>query len=184
MTKFDTKVFLEIQTKGYPAGKKIKCHFWLEGHIIRSKVDDYIKNSLVLSDTYKDYIVHEIKVFNLYITNTKKEDEDFGFLMLDSVTNAVGETKEKKKDVRKIDFKDYTDADIEYVKKKMGEELIMRKYNLIKEEFDFYKDNCQEINIEDVKEVYKKCDGDIYKLRKEKIRENIKDILENKKVVN
>ena len=185
MGMFNTKVFLEIQIMGYPTGKRIKCHFYLEGNVTREKVNDYINNSLRLSDEYKDYPVNDIKVHNLYITNTKNEADDFGNIILDSVSNAVGEVekKETKKDVRKINLKDYTDADIEYVRKKMSEELVMRRYNLLQEEFNFYVANQQEIDIEDAKDAYKRYDGDIFKLRKEKIRENIANMLENKKVV-
>ena len=185
---FNTKVFLEIQVKGFPVGKRIKCHLWLEGEVKRADVDNYIKNSMTLSEEYKKDVIEEIKVFNLCMTNTRKEEENYGDMILDSVSNAVDTESRKlpkktKVDLRGLSLKDYTDLEIEAAKKRLEEELVMRRFSLLREEFEFYKDNQKEINIEDVKDVYKKCDGDIYKLRKEKIRENIKDMLETKKVV-
>jgi hypothetical protein len=185
---FNTKVFLEIQVKGYPVGKRIKCHLWLENEVTRAEVEKYVKGSLIFSDEYKKDTIEEVKIYNLCMTNTKKGEENFGDMILDSVSNAVDtetrrSNKKSKVDLRGLSLKDYTDLEIEAAKKRFEEELVMRRFSLLREEFEFYKDNQTEINIEDVKDVYKKCDGDIYKLRKEKIRENIKDMLKTKEVI-
>ena len=181
---FNTKVFAEIQLKDYPTGKNIKCHFWLENNVTKEEAYNYVKNSLILSESYKDCVVHEIKIFNLLITNNKTSDENFGDIVLDSITNSYQSVvkKDKKVDIKDLNLKDYSESDIEYIRKKMAEELIMRRHNLLLTEFNFYKDNQKEINIEDTKEIYKKYNGDIYKLRKEKIRENLKNMIEKKVV--
>jgi len=177
----DTKVFIELQIKDFPAGKKIKCHFWLKGEgYSKTYIEKYIKENLSLDEYYKNYVIHDIKVFNPITTNTRKSTDNYGVITMDIITILFSkDTKkeEEKKNLRTLKLSDYKTEDIEYLNKKIHIELLMRKYNFNDDEYKFYIANKDEVNIENVKEIYKKCSGDIFKLRKNKIRENITNII-------
>jgi hypothetical protein len=180
MPNLNTKIFLEIRVKDYPIGKNIKCHLWLEGNVSRKEAEEYIKNSLLLTGAYKNYIIHEIYIHNLFITNTKYDvlKENYGELILDSITNSVQteKKKEKKMDITDIKYSELSLKDIESINNKITDEIFKRKYNLNFDEYKFYIDNKEEIDITDIKEAYKKCGGDIFKLRKEKIRDYLNEL--------
>ena len=187
MPLFNTKCYLLIKIKDYPVGKNLKCYVWFEGLMENIDVKNSVKNCLTLSDTYKDYIIKDIEVVSTISTNNMKPEEKFGEITLQSITNVFEgnpkKQKNKKFDIKDIKYSELTDKEIEDLEKKIRKESFKRQYGLSEAEYIFWKGNLNEVKIEDVKEVYKKCDGDIFKLRKAKIRENISNILENKKVV-
>ncbi len=176
----DTKVFIEIQIKDFPAGKKIRCHFWLKGEgYSKADMEKYVKENLSLYEYYKDCVIHDIKVFNPITTNTRKPTDEYGVVTMDVITVLFSkETKKEddKKNLRTLKLSDYKTEDIEYLNKKIYNELLMRRYDLNENEYNFYNINKDEVKIEDVKEVYKNCGGDIYKLRKNKIRDRISNM--------
>ena len=96
---FNTKCYLFIKIKDYPVGKNMKCYVWFEGMIERKEVERRVKNSFKLSETYKDYVIAEINVVNSLVTNTRlKDNENFGDIILESVTNVFdGNPKNKGK---------------------------------------------------------------------------------------
>ena len=187
MPMFNTKCYLLIKVKDYPIGKNLKCYVWFEGLIKDIDVKSSVKNSLTLSDTYKDYSIKEIEVVSTIVTNTMKTEENFGEIILQSITNVFEGNPKKQKD-KKFSFKDIkyselTDKDIEEIDRKLNAEIFKRQHKLSDSEYKFYIENRDEVDLTKVKEIYEKCGGDIFKLRKEKIRENIANLLENKKVV-
>ncbi len=178
----DTKSFIEIRLKDYPVGRKLRCILWLEGMYEKDQVEEYIKSNMVLINQFKDAVIHEVKVFNSILTNCRKEEEKYGELILISViTNYTASNKkkesEKKVDINSLKLHNYSVKEITKLKEKIDDELIMREYHLSDREYEFYKNNNDEVTLNSVKEIYEKCDGDIFKLRKERIRENISNLL-------
>lgn len=184
---FNTKCYLLIKIKEYPIGKNLKCYVWFEGLAENIDIKNSVKNCLTLSDTYKDYAIKDIEVVSTLATNGMKPEEKFGEITLQSITNVFEgnpkKQKNKKHSHNDIKFSDLTDKEIEDIDNKIKKERFKRLNGFSEAEYTFWASNSDEIKIEDVKETYKKCDGDIFKLRKAKIRENISSILENKKVV-
>ena len=188
MPLFNTKCYLLIKIKDYPVGKNLKCYVWFEGLIKDIDVKNSVTNCLTISDTYKDYTIKDIEVVSTISTNNMKPEEKFGEITLQSITN-VFEGNPKKQKSKKIDPKDIkyselTDKEIEDLDRKISKESFKRRNKFTEAEYMFWINNSNEVKIEDAKEVYEKCGGDIFKLRKAKIRENISNMLENKKVVN
>ena len=184
----DTKAYLEIQFKGYPVGKKVRCHIWIKGRVEEERLKEDLKNHLNLFGAFKEEQVHKIKIFNLYLTNSKKDNESYNELIVDSEVDAINlnmlnhNVKESKK-IKNEEFKpatiklvDMKDDDLVKLHERMSEEILRRRYSLTEKEYAFYKDNETDINIWDAKELYKKFDGDIIKLRKQKIREKISNL--------
>jgi hypothetical protein len=185
---FNTKCHLLIKIKDYPIGKNMKCYVWFEGAVDKKEIENKVKNCLTLSETYKDYAIAEISVVNNVMTNTRMEkNENFGEIILQSISNVYEgnpkKQKEKKHSFKDIKYSDLTDKDIEEIDKKLTIEMFKRQHKLNDSEYRFYIENKDEVDLEKVKEVYEKCGGDIFKLRKDKIRENIANLLKNKKVV-
>ena len=187
MPMFNTKCYLLIKIKDYPIGKNLKCYVWFEGLIKDIDVKNSVKNCLTLSDTYKDYAIKDIEVVNTITTNSMQLTEKFGEITLQSITNVFEgnpkKQKDKKYNIKDIKCSELTDKEIEDLEKKINKESFKRRNKFSEAEFLFWADNVNELKIEEVKEVYEKCGGDIFKLRKAKIRENIANMLENKKVV-
>ena len=184
---FNTKCHLLVKIKDYPIGKNMKCYVWFEGAVDKDEVENKVKNSLTLSETYKDYAIAEITVVNTVMTNTRlKKDENFGEIILQTVSNVYEgnpkKQKEKKYDHKIIKYSDLTDKELEDISRKTNKEQFKRQNKFSEAEYVFWTENMLDIKLENIKEVYEKCGGDIFKLRKMKIRENISSILENKKV--
>ncbi|MFW6225953.1 MAG: hypothetical protein ACOC3V_03260 [bacterium] len=183
----DTKAYLEIKFKGYPIGKKVRCHMWVEGKIKEEDFLNKIEKHLSLVDEFKNEILHEIKIFNLYLTNTKKDYEKYNELVINSTIGAVNlninNTKNSKKfknessSPKNIELYKMKDDDVIKLYERLGEEIIRRRYSLTEEEFSFYKDNEKDFDISDTKELYKKYDGDIIKLRKQRIRKKLEEMI-------
>lgn len=184
---FNTKCYVLIKIKDYPIGKNLKCYVWFEGIVKNNEVENYVKNSMTLSETYKNYPIADIKIVSTLATNSMKPEDKFGELILQSITNVYEgnpkKEKEKKYTIKDIDYSKLTDKEIEDIDRKINAEIFKRKHNLNDSEYKFYIANREEVDINNVKEIYEKCDGDIFKFRKERIRENISSMLENKKVV-
>lgn len=185
----DTKTFLEIRTKDYPVGKKLRCVLWLEGMYEKEQIEEYIKSNLILNEHFKDIVIHDIKIFNTVLTNCRKEEEKYGELILISSITTFPSTKndnenkkDKKVELSSLKLHNYSDKELNNLKDKINDEFIMREYKFSNDEYDFYKKNIEEVKLSEVKELFAKCDGDIFKLRKEKIRENLQNILAIKKV--
>lgn len=188
MPLFNTKCYLLIQIKDYPIGKNIRCYTWFEGVMKEKEILEFIKNSLTLSETYNKYTIHDIKVVSILMTNSMESSEKFGELVLLSINNVFeGNSKKPKKEkelsLKDIKYSELTDKEIEEIDRKLNIEIFKRRNKLNDKEFNFYMENKNEVALDNVKEIYEKCGGDIYKLRKDKIRENIASMLENKKVV-
>jgi hypothetical protein len=130
-------------------------------------------------------------VVNSLVTNTRlKDNENFGDIILESVTNVFdgnpknkGKKKGENEITKDIKYSELTDKELDELSFKVNKEQFKRKNKFSEAEYMFWCENMMEIKVEDIKEVYEKCGGDIFKLRKMKIRENISDMLENKKVV-
>lgn len=182
----DTKAYLEIQFKGYPVGKKIRCHIWVQGVISKEQLESDLKKYLSLHGEYKDEIIHKIKVFNCYSTNNKKDNENYLDLIVNSTLDAINlkafnEMKPKKEkdngfSAKTINLTDMKDDDVVKLHERLEEEILRRRYSLTVEEFKFFKENKDEIDISYTKEFYEKCGGDIIKLKKQKIREKINSL--------
>ena len=188
MPLFNTKFILLIKIKDYPIGKNLKCYVWFEGVKKDEEVINHIKNSLTLSEAYKDYIIADMQIVGTLTTNSMQPKEKFGELNLISINNVYEGNPKKQKKEKKFDFKDikYSELnlkDLESIDRKVNTEIFKRQNNLNDDEYKFYMENMKEINLADIKDIYQKCGGDIYKLRKDKIRKNIADIFEAKKVV-
>jgi hypothetical protein len=188
MPMFNTKCVVLIKIKDYPIGKNLKCYVWMEGSVTGVDVQSRVKNFLTLSETYKDYDIKDIEVVSTIMTNTMEMSEKFGELTLMSITNVFEgnpkKQKNKKFDIKDIKYSELTDKEIEDLDRKVSTEAFKRRNKFTDAEFSFWVDNSKDIKIEEVKEIYAKCGGDIFKLRKAKIRENITNMLENKKEVN
>jgi hypothetical protein len=185
---FNTKCYLFIKIKDYPIGKNLKCYVWFEGSVDIKEIEKRVKDSLILSETYKDYAIAEIRIVNSIMTNTKlKEDENFGEIILQSISNVFEGNPKKQKEnkftFKDIKYSDLTDKELDDIDNKLTTEIFKRQHKLSDSEYKFYMENKDEVGLNDVKEIYEKCGGDIFKLRKSRIRENIASILENKKVI-
>jgi hypothetical protein len=186
MSLFNTKVIVLFKIKDYPIGKNLKCYVWFEGDTKDMNIEEKLKSSLVLSESYKNYDIKEIQVVSKVMTNSMPQTDKFGELNLMSISN-VFEGNPKKEKNRKVntttDLSLLTQKELEDLDRKVNKELFKRNNNLNENEYVFYMNNMNDIKLTEVKEIYEKCGGDIYKLRKERIRENISNMLENKKVV-
>lgn len=178
----NTKVYLEIQIKGYPVGKNVRCYIWFEDYLLKEQVEKKLANIISLNDKYKNEKIHKIKVFNCFQTNTKKDDEKFNELIETSVIDAVNlkflndtkpSKKEKTETIETIRLDNLKDDELSKLHRYVINELTIRKYNLTKEEFIFYQKYKEELDLNTVKNEFQKCKGDIVILRKNKIRDKL-----------
>jgi hypothetical protein len=114
---FNTKCYVLIKIKDYPIGKNLKCYVWFKGLVKTDEMEKYVKNSLTLSETYKDYTISEIKVVSTLTTNTMEVEEKFGELILMSITNVYSEDskKENKNTIKNIDYSKLTEKELEEI---------------------------------------------------------------------
>lgn len=184
METLDTKVYLEIRVYGYPVGKKVRCHLWLEGDVGKEHSKIYLENNLELMDEYANATIEGVTVFNAVLSPSRPMDEDYNKLIVKSEVDAFRNKEyvkplniEQKLKLSSIDLSNYNNADITSLRTRLNKELFIREHNLTTEEYDFYVDNSNIVFISDIKEEYKRSNGDTFKLRKNKIRDNISKIL-------
>lgn len=183
MSILDQRSHIEVQLKGYPHGRKVKCHIWTEKNWSRKYLINFVNANLKLEDELEGFIIHDVLIRNTVYTNVrKKKEEDYKTIIIDSITYITMRKKEdKKKDDEKTNLKkvttyNQTDDDIKWMIQTLNDELFMREHELSNDHFEFLTKN-EEVTTENVKELFDKCGGDIFKLRKNRIRENIKNLL-------
>lgn len=187
MSILDQRSHIEVQLKGYPHGRKVKCHIWTEKDWSKKYLTNFVKENLKLEGELEGFIIHDILVRNTVYTNQRhKKNEDYDTIITDSITYITMRKKENKKkddskkeektNLKKVTIYNQTDDDIKWMIQTLNDELFMREHELSNDHFDFLSKN-EEVTLENVKELFEKCGGDIFKLRKSKIRENIKNLL-------
>lgn len=188
MSMLNQRTHIDVQLKGYPHGGKVKCHIWTEKTWNKKYLTNFVQAHLKLDGDLEGFIIHDILIKNTVHTNVRKrKEEDYKTIIIDSITYITmmkkdekkkDEKKEEKTNLKKVTTYNQTDNDIKWLIQTLENELFMREHELSNDHFNFFTNN-EEITLENVKELFEKCDGDIFKLRKNKIRENLKGLLLN-----
>jgi hypothetical protein len=193
MITLDRNAYLDIQLAGYPHGVKLKCHIRTEKNWEKEDFSNFVKENFKISDLddeYKKFVLYDIFVRNIVYTNIKKVEEQYDVIIIDSILKTSikkdnkkkedakkkEDTKEEKTNLKKVTTYNQTDDDIKWLIQTLNDELFMREHELSNDHFKFLIDN-EEITLENVKGLFDECEGDIFKLRKRKIRDNIKELL-------
>jgi len=177
-----TKVNLIVEIKGYPHGKICKLHFWLDGFILKSKIQKYIDEELKFDNLFVDEDdISRCYVDSIHYTNDKSPKEYFGLVIIDSnvsvvpstpkevkVVNSNTKEKEKPLDIKKIETKDLIT-----LRGRIEIELFKREYTLSEAEYEFYYVNKDLIEIKEIKESFKLYGGDAFKMKKMNIRKKL-----------
>lgn len=192
-----TKVAIKVQVKDYPTGSVVRLHFWLDDFYLRKDIEKYIKTKLKFDKEFTDkYIIHDTIIDKIVYVNSKSVKEEFGSLIFDSckrislnftsssatspkstattsTTSTTFKSKKKKDEKKKISFVDMEMDKLLEHKEKIDAELFRREHSFTEEEYLFYKTNMDVLSVDNVKTMFKTCNGDIYKLKKDRIRQRL-----------
>jgi hypothetical protein len=184
MDVFYTRVNLRIEIKDYPVGGILRMHFWMDGIKTKGEAQPTIIKEISNNRDFTDkYTINQILIDGLYYTSTKSDKEGFNIMVFDSfVKFSLPKDKpkvdNKPKPPKKVTFNDINlfDIDNDELKKQINRienELFKRKYFFSDDEYNFYNELKDNINVEDTKDLFKKYNGDVFKYKKEKIREKL-----------
>lgn len=190
-----TKCFINIHVKDFPVGKMLKCHLWLTGKYTEAEVTELLNNHLEVDRKFRNkyhvagfqvkYTVlyartpRDVKLNLIYIIKEidyKKEVTrisvppigGIGQLTIDNNIHS-----NNKIDLDNVNLKDYTDDELIKLKRRMVEEFFKREHKLTEEEYKFYTENIDIVEISDIKKQFEESKGDKFKIKKNKIREKL-----------
>ena len=182
-----TKVSLNISIKGFPVGEIMNCHFWVNGTLRMDEANEKL-NDLDFNEVFDGkYFYHSHVITALTTTVIVPESDNISDLIVDNV---------EKKPLNPIDLKDInltniSDAEIDAFKKAFMTESFKRRYKMSDGEYEFFKSyKDKSISIDAIKAIYKANKGytthvptrnmnvsiplgDVYKEKKQKIREKL-----------
>lgn len=191
-----TRVNINIEIKGYPHGKLYKLHFWLNGYIEKDKIQQYIDEQFKSDiengeiEGIDENLIERAYIDKIIYTNDRSIKEGFNSIIFDSSTTVIPENNKNNKNNKKyqksqntkpknIVLHELSDDDLKKLKDKIDIEFLKRQHFLSDDEYNFYKVNENFIQLEDVKEMYKKFKGDAFKIKKM----NIRNILKSKNLL-
>ena len=192
----NTRVNINIELKDYPHGKLYKLHFWLDGFSEKSEIQDYIDEQFKLDiingdiEGIDENLIHRAYIDRVIYTNDMSIKEGFNNVIFDSCITIIPDNKSKNNKNQKqqkqqntkpknIVLHEISDDDLKSLKDKIDVEFLKRKHFLSDDEYNFYKINENYIELENVKEMYKKYKGDAFKIKKM----NIRNILKSKNLL-
>ena len=181
----EVKINFTVHGLGFPTGKILKLHVWLPDGI-KSPTQWVDNNADIIRKELRDIChVHSIQHNCVMWTNSKKNTEEYGNIILDSEKNASpsNDTKTKAKtvevkpltDIRKIDLPNIDIKDLNKLKSKIDIEIFKRDNDLSDDVYDFYYVNEDLVTVDQAKNICKKHgSSDLFFLRKREIRKHIK----------
>jgi hypothetical protein len=168
LTKLEILSTLKVfKTKGFQIYSKYISTGSYESLVV-SQISSNEKPSIYPFDTYFIYGEKDIPTENI--------TDRFENFITNSYTEPVEILEQPKKiDLNKINLYDYDLEDLNQLSKNITIEKFKRKYSLSDPEYEFYSKNKTLIEIKPnkIKNLFKICTGDIYKLKKIVIREKL-----------
>jgi hypothetical protein len=173
-----TKVYLNLGIMGFPTGRSMHCHMWLDGNYEQAEVEENILPNIDFAKyETSDTKIAKAKISYVVHITSKPSTEDFGVVILDNIIDLVNKKETKiyktKPNLKKIKLHGYTTDELNHLIMDVNVELFKRKYELSDDEYKFYLVNMNDINACDIKEKFKGFNGDAFKIRKNDIRNKL-----------
>ena len=167
----DTKIYLELRRKEINGITSVfNLHVWLQ-----SKISEEVAKSTMSSYNMEkqfnsyfgsiDYNVIRIE----YLDNRKETEEYFDIFIDSTVKKEITSNLPNQKQLE-----DLTDLELINMKDRIDEILFKRENKLSDDEYSFFIENEDIVSLENVKELYNIYKNDKFKLKKIRIKNNLK----------
>lgn len=179
----DTKIGFTVKGLGFPVGRIHKMYVWFEGQYPNPAkyIDDNVDK---IKKELRDIChIHSIEYTHTTYSNTRTELEEYGSIILESVSDVSTTDKKKNKkkktvklvtDIRKLDLPNIPREDLSTLKDKVEIEFFKRDNELSDDVYDFFVANEDLVTIDEVKKIAESGSiNDKFLLRKKEIRKQV-----------